>query len=171
MIKIQTATLIDLDHILAIQDLCYYAIEPESKLSMASKIVVSPDTCFVAKEYGQIMGYLLSIPALLGEPPALDSETKSVIENPECLYLHDLAVHPDIRGKGVGVLLLNQFMDIAREKGFQYSSLISIQNSVSFWEKQGFYPVNPSENLKHKLCSYGQDAVYMEKKLSYHGQE
>lgn len=166
MIIIDTAKLTDLDNILTIQDLCYFEIEPESSESMASKIIASPDTCFVAKDKQEVWGYLLSIPALLGNPPQLDSKVQSVVDAPDCLYLHDLAIHPKARGKGIGQLLIHQFIKTARYQGFRFTSLISIQNSVAFWKKYGFQPVEPDVNLKQKLLSYGENATYMEGSLS-----
>lgn len=163
--KIHAAQLADLDQIMAIQMLCYYAIEPESRLSMASKIIASPDTCFVVKERDMVRGYLLAIPVMSGEPPALDSEACDLAGGADCLYLHDLAVHPESRGLGVGCILVRQFMNIAHKKKFRHASLVSIQDSFRFWQKQGFEAIVPSEKLQSKLMTYGQDAIYMEKLL------
>lgn len=160
--KIYPATDYDLDAILAIQDLCYHEIEPESAESMVSKIHISPDTCFVAKDKQEIKGYLLSIPATLGNPPQLHSDTQILDHNPNCLYLHDLAIHPNARGLGVGKLLFNHFAQIAYQKQFQHASLISIQNSVPFWKQYGFLPISPDQFLQKKLKTYGENATYME---------
>lgn len=153
----------DLNAILAIQDLCYHEIEPESAESMISKIHISPETCFVAKDsQDDIKGYLLSIPATLGNPPQLHSETQVIDQHADCLYLHDLAIHPKARGMGVGKLLFQHFAKIAYQKQFQHASLISIQNSVSFWKKYGFSPITPDKALQEKLKTYGDNATYME---------
>ncbi len=165
MVKIRRALLNDMESILTIQALCYYAIEPENEVSMASKIMTSPDTCFVANNNREILGYLLAIPALLGEPPTLNDQTQSLDKTANCLYLHDLAIHPDARGKGIAKLLLDQFMNIVHEKFYNAISLVSIQNSVDFWKKQGFRSIKPSDYLKLKLWTYGKDAVYMEKNI------
>lgn len=152
----------DLDAILTIQDLCYHEIDPESPESMLSKIHISPETCFVAKDDQETRGYLLSIPATLGNPPQLHSETQTLDKHPNCLYLHDLAIHPKARGMGVGKLLFQHFAKIAYQKQFQHASLISIQNSVPFWKQYGFSPVTPDKTLQEKLKTYGENATYME---------
>ncbi|OUI78814.1 hypothetical protein HK18_05225 [Commensalibacter intestini] len=156
------ATIQELEAILTIQDLCYHEIEPESPEAMVSKINISPDTCFVAKDTQGIRGYLLSIPASLGNPPQLHSDTQTLDQHPNCLYLHDLAIHPNARGMGVGKLLLQQFATTATQKQFKHASLISIQNSVPFWQKYGFSVISPDTALEKKLKTYGDNATYME---------
>lgn len=159
---IYPATDHDLDAILAIQDLCYHEIEPESPEAMLSKIHISPDTCFIAKDTQEIKGYLLSLPATLGNPPQLHSETQQLAQQPNCLYLHDLAIHPSARGMGVGKLLFQHFAKTAYQKQFQHACLVSIQNSVPFWQQHGFSPIEPDDKLQIKLKTYGDNATYME---------
>ncbi|CAI3950887.1 Ribosomal protein S18 acetylase RimI and related acetyltransferases (RimI) (PDB:1GHE) [Commensalibacter communis] len=167
---IYPATDRELDNILEIQDLCYHEIEPESPEVIASKIYTSPDTCFIAKDNQSIRGYLLSLPSSLGNPPQLHSNTQTTEPNPNCLYLHDLAIHPNARGMGVGKLLIQHFAKIALQKQFEHASLISIQNSVPFWEKYGFKVVSADSYLQKKLKTYGENATYMECFLPQHYQ-
>ncbi|MDI2112140.1 GNAT family N-acetyltransferase [Commensalibacter nepenthis] len=162
MMNIYPATDRELDDILRIQDLCYHEIEPESPEVMASKLHTSPNTCFVAKDTNGVRGYLLSLPSSLGNPPQLHSNTQTTEPDPNCLYLHDLAIHPNARGLGVGKLLIQYFAKTALEKQFQHASLISIQNSVPFWEKYGFKVIPPNAYLQKKLKTYGDNATYME---------
>ncbi len=44
-------------------------------------------------------------------------------------------------------------------------SLVSVNGSRGFWERQGF-SVRMDEWLSAKLASYGEDAVYMERSLT-----
>ncbi|MDI2091584.1 GNAT family N-acetyltransferase [Commensalibacter oyaizuii] len=162
------ATLNDLEAILQIQDSCYFEIEPESKEAMASKIITSPDTCFIAKDQHSIKGYLLALPSILGKPPQLHMETQELETNPNCLYLHDMAIDPSARGLGISKLLFQKFINTAHQKRLHHACLISIQNSVSFWQQYGFAVVEPDTYLQSKLESYGDNAVYMECRLPAH---
>ncbi|WP_457587261.1 hypothetical protein [Ensifer canadensis] len=55
--------------------------------------------------------------------------------------------------------------DIARSEGYRSMSLVSVNGSRGFWERQGF-SVRMDEWLSAKLASYGEDAVYMERSLT-----
>ena len=56
----------------------------------------------MARLEGQSVGYLVAIPVKAGQPPPLNASTCPVPRDADALYLHDLAVHPDARGAGVG---------------------------------------------------------------------
>lgn len=152
----------DLAEILALQKLCYHEIEPESAQSMLSKILISPQTCVTVRFYHQLQAYLLSLPAQLQHPPSLNEETTHLPTHANCLYLHDLAIHPQAQGTGLGQKLVRKFFQIAKEQKFKAACLIAIQNSVPFWQKQGFIIKIPSHALQEKLKTYGENATYME---------
>ncbi len=65
-------------------------------------------------------------------------------------------------GQGGGVLPM--LADVARTEGFRSMSLVSVNGSRRFWERQGF-EVRMDERLVQKLSSYGDDALYMERHL------
>jgi ribosomal protein S18 acetylase RimI-like enzyme len=56
----------------------------------------------------------------------------------DTLYIHDLAVDKDGRGKGVAQALVRASIDAAKGRGLSRACLVAIQNSQSFWEQFGF---------------------------------
>lgn len=151
----------DLTAMLDIQTACYTEITPESKESLASKLMSSPSTCFVAYQNDCLIGYLISLPSLFSSPFKLNALHTQLDETPDCLYLHDLAISPSARGLGVAAALIEQFFKQFNTSSFQQACLIAIQHSVPFWSRYGFTPAPTDVLSKEKLASYGSDATYM----------
>jgi len=153
----------DLEGILTIQAQCYQEIVPESKVSIQAKLEASPQTCFVADDPARgVAGYMLSIPWQRQQPPELDAPACKLPAQPDCLYLHDLAVSPAYRGSGVGKHLFNAFQKALATTHLPYACLVAIQNSASYWQKYGFAPVQMSPGLHASVATYGGQAQYME---------
>lgn len=159
----------DLPCVMQIQQQCYHEIEPESLQAMQAKLHASPHTCFVAQihqnaqgSHRQIAGYMLVLPWRRHTLPALNASQCELPAQPDCLYLHDLAVMPEFRGYGVGRQLFKAFKAILQHTGFGCATLVAIQNSVSYWRRFGFAPVDASALLLETLSSYTSQARYME---------
>ena len=89
---------------------------------------------------------------------------QSVEELPEecdSLYLHDMAVLPEMRGRGVGELLLRRFEEAARARKLAGSHLVAIQGAETFWRRMG-YREKPGVDME-KLAGYGTAAFLMAK--------
>jgi predicted N-acetyltransferase YhbS len=56
----------------------------------------------------------------------------------DTFYIHDVAVAERCRGRGVGGLLAQRLLDLARTRGFRSCELVSVQGSAPFWERFGF---------------------------------
>ncbi len=152
----------DLAAVLAIQARCYAGDIPESAQAFLSKLQASPATCFVATRGQQLAGYLLALPVTPPDLPALDARHYRVPEQPDCLYLHDLAVDPAARSQGTGQRLIGQFWTTARQLALPRTLLIAIQGSAPFWARHGFCPEPAtSAALYQKLASYGAGAQLM----------
>lgn len=151
----------DIPAVLEIQAVCYTAVTPESKESLHAKLSVSQSTCFIATRGGASVGYLISLPWAFASPPELNAETCELPPSPDCLYLHDLAVAPSARKFGTGRTLVEAFLAQLRVSGLGRASLVAVQSSAPYWERYGFRAVPPSEPLKAKLSTYGEDVVYM----------
>lgn len=163
-IKIRPAQPADIEAILEIQQSCYSAIEPESRLSMLSKIIHSPQTSFVAQIQGDTkpVAYLLALPWTANEPPTLNQIITQLPQSPDCLYLHDLAVSPKAQGTGAGSALVKHLLITYQSMPMNRLCLIAIQNARSYWERFGFQEVCPLHaQLQAKVHSYGNDAVFM----------
>lgn len=162
-IAIRPATAADLPAILAIQAQCYSAIEPESESAMLAKVLHAPQTCLVAHSIdGGIGAYLLAHPWLAHSAPALNLTLEALPDQPDCLYLHDLAVAPSAQGSGAGTALVQHLLAFFQRSAYPQAALIAIQNASSYWQRFGFEVESaPSPTLQEKLSTYGADAVYM----------
>lgn len=152
--------------VLRIQDACYSAIEPESAESLRAKILASPHTCFAAVTAAGVVGYLITVPVLYPDLPALDAPTFEVPPDADTLYLHDLAVTDAGRGVGAGRTLVLSALDAGRARGLASACLVAIQDSVRYWERFGFAAVvPPGDRVAAKLASYGATAQLMRARI------
>ncbi|EAT11125.1 putative acetyltransferase [Oceanobacter sp. RED65] len=151
----------DVSQILTLQNLCFPEVEPESDISFINKIKQSPSTCWGVFKDGTLKAYLIAIPWRTGRPLSLD-QIDVLCVNPNCLYLHDLAVLPEMRGTGAAQTLLKYFFKALLKKKFSRAALVAIQGSKPYWERQGFSVQASSNAINEKLASYGSEAFYME---------
>ena len=112
---------------------------------------------FVAELDGKIVAYTMAHPAD-DDRTDYDSGSWEIRGDEECLYLHDLCLHPDAQGQGIAQSLLKLVEDFAITDGFKKIIGISVQNTREFWKKQGFMILRP--------YSYsGEEGYFMEKAL------
>ena len=53
-------------------------------------------------------------------------------------YIQDMAVLPEFRGNGIGVLIMDELIRFLQEKKVNWITLISEPKAVSFYERYGF---------------------------------
>lgn len=138
-----------------IQADAYREIKPETLAVLQSKWLCSPDTCFVYEQDGRVMGYLLAHPWLDNRLPKLDQTLPATI-NSTTLFLHDLVLVAGTAGKGIGRVMVAHLLELAQNAGFAKVTLIAVQNSNGFWQKQGFTPQSAEVSSE-----YGPDAQAM----------
>ncbi len=85
-------------------------------------------------------------------------------EDASIYYIHDLALLPEARGARAAGALVDSLTVLARRLGFSTLSLVAVNDSRGFWERQGFRVVE-RPNLAVKLASYEDSAVLMERYL------
>ncbi|MBR7801756.1 GNAT family N-acetyltransferase [Undibacterium fentianense] len=161
MLTIRKMQLEDLEGVMQIQARCYRGNIPESKTSLVAKWFASPDTCFIALADHSMVGYLFSLPWTSSAPPQLNARECELPPTPDCLYLHDLSVHPDWRNKQVGKLLVDQFFVTLSTQAWPQACLVAVQDSTSYWSRYGFQVVVLATDKQIKLESYGKDARFM----------
>ncbi|HET8744457.1 MAG TPA: GNAT family N-acetyltransferase [Ramlibacter sp.] len=155
-----------MDDVLRIQAQCYSEIVPESRASLRAKVHASPGTCFVAEAAAGVVGYLIAVPVLYPELPALNAPSFEAARDTDTLYIHDLAVADAGRGTGAGQALVRAAMAAAKARGLEKACLVAIQGSVRYWEQFGFEPVAaPPDHAAAKLASYGAAARLMQATL------
>lgn len=98
---------------------------------------LAPEICLVA-ESERLLGYLIAHPWLPDDLPPLNVFLPGLPQDATTLFIHDLALLPEARGRRIAQALLSEVLSLAQAQGLQNASLLSIQGSHPFWEKQGF---------------------------------
>ena len=92
-----------------------------------------------------LCGYAFGVPLKAGSTLELRTPLEQIPVGADTFYIHDVAVAERCRGRGVGRALATRLLDLARERGFTRSELVSVQGSAPFWEKFGFRRVREFE--------------------------
>ncbi|WP_245413629.1 GNAT family N-acetyltransferase [Mangrovicella endophytica] len=132
---------------------------PEDQAVFAERLALWPRGCLVlASADDVILGYAVSHPIRRHEPPSLGKLLRSLPDNADSYYLHDVVVAPEARGKGHAEAGVRRLLDEAQ--AFPIAALISVYGTAPFWHRFGFEltdGVLPAE----RLAAYGEDARYM----------
>lgn len=143
--------------VLALQQAAYPASHHESWAVLGRKLALWPAGCWVAEDESGLLGYLFSHPGRLDAPPLLHAEL-SLPAQPDAYAIHDLALHPRARGRGLAGQLVACALQQAQAAGLDALSLVAVQGSAGFWARFGFVAVQPPPP---QLASYGETAVFM----------
>ncbi|SFQ03196.1 GNAT family N-acetyltransferase [Variovorax sp. 770b2] len=155
----------DLEAVLAIQLACYGAGFVEDGALIARRLASAPETGWVAVHAGAVSAYLAAYPSMTGKLTPLHGEFE-VAPVPDALYLHDLAVHPSASGLGLGPRLVRHAWDHAVRAGWRHSTLVSVQSSAGFWERQRYAATQPADPAQQaRLATYPATSVYMARRL------
>ena len=130
----------------------------------AEKFRLYPEGCFALDLDGAVRGYLISHPWRLWDAPALDSFLGALPSAPDCLYLHDLALAPEARGRGAAAAVIERAAALAAGKGLADMALVSVRGTGAFWAHAGFRDA-PDPRLAAKLATYGADARYRVRRI------
>ncbi|MDX3775650.1 GNAT family N-acetyltransferase [Chromatiaceae bacterium AAb-1] len=160
-VTIRAMTIADIAGVDQIQRQCYTELEPESVQSLSAKLRASPGSCFIAESALGMQGYIIAIPWLQGQVPPLNAADCVLPAEPDCLYLHDLAVAPAARGSGAATLLVQQVLAVASNQTVSAVGLVAVQGSVPYWQRYGFAVYPPDRALTAKLATYGRNIHYM----------
>lgn len=152
----------DLAAVVRLQDACYHDDLYESADVVQQRLLRHPQSCWVAVYKDKLWGYLFSYPSKVGNVNALGAEFPQYA-HADCLYLHDVAVSRDARGQGVASALVSHAKQYALEVGLTQLALVAVQNSVQFWQTQGFVVYSPlTVAIEQALASYrGEEARYL----------
>jgi len=136
---------------------------PESPAVFAERLMLFEGGCWVAADTQlRVQGYAISHPALLGQPPTLDCLLRQLPAAANCLYLHDVALRPGVRGAGLGASLLDLMRQQARIHRLTQLALVAVNGSAAYWQRQGFQPYGEGDtSLMRKLGSYDSSARYL----------
>lgn len=147
----------DIDAAFRLADLCF-PDHFEPRACFAERLALFPQGCFVLTGGAALKGYLVAYPWPAGTIPPLGGLLGRLPPQREAFWLHDLALHPEARGKGLArpaLALLDEAL------GGGTLALVSVNASTAFWQGLGFRAVAADEALAAKLSSYGEGARYM----------
>lgn len=151
----------DLSSILVIQRACYSPALNESEAVIRQRLASAPDTCWIAESDSMPIGYLFSYGSTVGRVTPLGGSF-TVAASPDCLYLHDIAIIPAVRGSGAATALLEAARSWAAARRIADVALVSVGDTRTYWSRRGFVAasaVTPAQS--RALSSYGVDACYM----------
>jgi|EndMetStandDraft_4_1072995.scaffolds.fasta_scaffold25405_2 GNAT superfamily N-acetyltransferase len=137
----------------------------EAPACFAERFALFPQGCFVLASDDAVRGYLIAYPWPPGAIPPLDSLLGALPEDRDALYLHDLALHPDLRGRGHARSIVARLVVTAKAWGTRQIALVSVNDTRDFWRGLGFQVVDGDAVIARKLASYGADATYMVRAL------
>ncbi len=126
----------------------------------AEKLGLFPRGCLAFALGERVAGYAFSHPWMLGDAPALDAFLGALPESPDCLYLHDLAIAAEARGRGEAARAIASLTALAAAERLGALALIAVQGTDRFWTRAGFLDA-PAPRLAAKLAGYGPGARYM----------
>jgi GNAT superfamily N-acetyltransferase len=133
---------------------------PERPDVFAEKMQLYPEGCRVLITNEAIVGYGLAHPWMQHRIPPLDGFLERLPDDADCLYVHDVAVLPDFRG-GTSRAYVAAIEELAHAAGIAMLALVSVYATRPLWERLGFRPVIADAELRAKLASYGDGAIYM----------
>ncbi len=154
--------------LLAVQRACYGEGLVESAAVFARRLASPANCSLVAEVDGRVGAYLAACHAVQGKVTPLQGDFEPVAGPAiaDTLYLHDLAVLPQLAGRGLAQALLALLHGQALARGLRRAALVSVQGSQPFWARQG-YAVQALGQAPQRaqLASYGPGAVYMARRL------
>ncbi|RAK82799.1 GNAT family N-acetyltransferase [Aspergillus fijiensis CBS 313.89] len=136
---------------------------PERPEIFAERIRLFPQGCWAleAGDDGQLVGYAISHPIRAGQPPALDTLLGRIAPDADQYYIHDVAVLPRVRGRGLAAEGVRRLLEVAGRYRYQTTGLVSVYGTEGFWGRFGFRVVEVGEELRGKVAGYGGEAVFL----------
>lgn len=138
---------------------------PEDDAIFRERLQLYPAGCFILSDGQAPHGYCFSHPWSPLAIPALDTLLEKLPEQTQNYYIHDIALLPSARSGGVAKHLVARIADHALRHGFATISLVAVNGSGGFWERQGF-AARHVPALESKLRGYSDDAQFMVRDLA-----
>jgi GNAT superfamily N-acetyltransferase len=137
----------------------------EDRACFAERLELYPKGCFtLAEPEGDVLGYLIAYPWTARGAPPLNTLIHALPADAALLYLHDLALHPDARGRGLTHEIVERLALQALDDGWIAIALVAVNRTTAFWKKIGFVMAKDAE-MAERLGSYGDEARYMVRRL------
>ncbi|OJK04232.1 hypothetical protein ASPACDRAFT_39848 [Aspergillus aculeatus ATCC 16872] len=122
-------------------------------------LTLAPEPETQAGNEGQLVGYAISHPIRAGQPPALDTLLGRIAPDADQYYIHDVAVLPGVRGRGLAAEGVRRLLEVAGR--YESTGLVSVYGTEEFWGRFGFGVAEVGEELAGKVRGYGGEAVFL----------
>ena len=133
---------------------------PERPEVFAEKCRLYPAGCRKFIWQGDMVGYGIAHLWQRYAIPPLDGFLNSLPANPDCLYMHDVVLTPEARGKGGVQHYVAYIKHLAKMQGVSSLALVAVYGTTVMWARCGFADAT-DDDVKDKLASYGEGARYM----------
>lgn len=151
----------DLGRVLEIQANSYPPEILESEEAFAKRISLFPNGCKVVEEKGEITAYLICHPWKSGTIPSLSCSDLELPPTSDVLHIHDVAVSPSARGRGIASLLAEEASRLASAHVYQTITLVAVQEAHKFWQRHGYVDAELVD--VSALAHYASGARYMKR--------
>jgi len=131
---------------------------PEDHAVFAERLRLFPRGCLILND--PPVGYAIAHPWSLDAPVRLNSLLGALPDAPNTLFLHDIALMPDARGRGDAAVGVAALEAVAADLRLPTMSLVAVGRAQSFWLARGFVAAEGGD-----VGSYGASACYMVKRL------
>ncbi len=110
----------------------------ESVSCLQSIAAAAPEMCAVAESEEGMLGYMLAHPWVPDDLPPLNEPLTKCPPGASCLFIHDLALLPSARGRGLASEMVRRLLATAEAEEMTSASLLSVQGTTEFWARFGF---------------------------------
>lgn len=155
----------DLPAALELQKEAYPSFLVEEEAVFVSRIDLAASYCFAAWHDEKLLGYILAHGWTRQSPPALGALLAAGVPS-EVLFIHDLAVSPSGRVRGIGQKLITRVIDRAAQDGLCSAELIAVEGAANYWRQFGFAEPAVPVALLEKLRTYGSLARWMTREIT-----
>jgi GNAT superfamily N-acetyltransferase len=151
----------DLPAIVAIAEQAHPSF-PEDLEVFAEKQRLFEPFCFTLELDGAVAGYGFAHPWMRDRVPALNRLIGAPENSPDCIFVHDVALAPQARGKNASGALVARLAEVAGDHGLGVLALVSLYGADRAWRRHGFVP---TDIAREAIAAYGPTALYMVRAL------
>jgi hypothetical protein len=166
----------DVEDVMKIQKAsCHFNEFHDSESTFMKVLEFFPEGCACLLVNGKKVGFIMCYPVIRGAEHLHKSrDNLSLTGKEDCLFIHEISIHPLFQRRGLIKPLFNYFNNLTNKLALKFQSLVAIPNFIegtqegqliyhqtaSFWNKvKGF-------KYKKYFPYKGMPTYYMEKKLN-----
>jgi len=83
----------------------------------------------------------------------IDERSKLPKTDQDCIYVHEISVDPDLRGRGLARPLTDYVEELARADNFKWLTLVALGSALGFWKRTGYALLRDIDYGGH-ICYY-----------------